>query len=258
MLKINSHPSCIYTSGELSEMNKMLFWFWILANGLSSTLMLIAPKFLDTSYARVNALLPWGYGASSLLFLATFGFVIAAVILPGLVIRKINPNVPLWLYALGLLGYASTWVALVLLMNHLRPILGGGVNLYVEGPSWSSLIIRGGGVLTISLTLIWPFLCYSPTMLMSLLREKNWCFPLRLGLAFTAASGVAGITWLVMIFFFFGNYYVPNDFIRFGFDSIHFRDLEIIFIWFFASAFGAAVSFWFLRPTPAPHPQQNP
>jgi hypothetical protein len=232
-------------------MQKMLFWFWILANGFSSILLLIAPKFLVTNVARANTLLPWGWGASLLLLLATFSFVVIAIILPALVIRKINSNVPLWLYALGMLGYAGTWVALCLLVIRLRPILGDLTNLIGDGPSWSSLHFRGSAVLPIFLTLIWPFLCYSPIMLMSLLREKNWRFPVLLIIAFTASSWAGGIAWFIVADWFFGGYAGPTNFIQSGFDRIHFRDFQIILIWFLTSAFGAAVSYWFLRPGPA-------
>lgn len=232
-------------------MQKLLFWFWILANGVSSILLLIAPKFLETNIARVNALLPWGSGASILLPLATISFVAAAIILPALVIREINSNVPLWLYALGMLGYAGTYIVLCLLVIRLRPILGDWTNFIGDGPSWSSLHFRGSAALPIFLTLIWPFLCYGPTMLMSLLREKSWRFPLLLTTAFTASSWVAGITWLTMADWFFGGYLGPTNFIQFGFDNIRFRDFQIILLWLLTSAFGAAVSYWFLRPSPA-------
>jgi hypothetical protein len=243
-------------------MAKKLFWIWLLANGLSPVLLVVAGVFFGTNIVRVNALLPWGSGADVLLPLAAVVCVVVSVLLPGLVIRKINPKVPLWLYVLGVACYPLVWVFLSGRTQNMRYAFGTWSS--VDRAFWIVINkLPDDGLpypwqlpLTLAAVVTWPFLCSAPMMLLSFLRERHWRFPLRLGLALTVASFVSGVAGLLSQWIVLGMM-VHFRFAQHGFDSLNERDIVALLFWGLPTALGAMASFVLLSPNPARHHPQT-
>jgi hypothetical protein len=174
-------------------------------------------------------------------------------------IRKINPKVPLWLYCIGVACYPFVWFFLTTRMRYFSPEEVGSwffaqrtIQSALDSYPRSTALLPFELPFAITAALVWPFLCFTPLMIFSSLREQNWRFPLKLGLAFSVASAVSGIARAVFSWAVLGLR-GRHDFGRDGFDALTSRDYEVLLFWFVPTALGAMTSYRLLASNPDHH-----
>lgn len=98
-------------------MTKLLFWVWVLVNGLAAVLLVSTGLFFEADERALSGMLPVWLNARFLVVSGFFAAPILAVLLPGLVLRKLKPSVPLIIWVTGSIVYAVLYVAVVMFVS---------------------------------------------------------------------------------------------------------------------------------------------
>jgi hypothetical protein len=237
-------------------MNSRLFWVWLIVSGLEPVFQQLAWALLKGDIARFILPLYWGEIGFYTVYLVVIVFTLASVFLPGLVMRIINPKVPLWIYVVGVICYVGIHSALGTLASHQQGSWWHVNRVLRNAPDNVMLGFYDLSVAA-SLAIIWPFLCYSPMMVIMLLRERNWRFPLQYGMTMSVASAFSGVLGLIILKLIFADERPPL-FAERGLQYLSSTDAKLFIYWFLPAAIGANISYKLLLSNPAHHHQSNP
>ncbi len=95
-------------------MTKKLFLAWVLMNGLAAVLLVLPGLSFETNERELSGFLPFWLNARFVVFSGLFAAPLLSLILPGLVLRKLKPSIPLTIWILGSLVYAILYIGVIL------------------------------------------------------------------------------------------------------------------------------------------------
>jgi hypothetical protein len=170
-------------------MTKKLLLVWILVNGLAAVLLSSAGLFFETDHRALGALLPFWLSASFVVVTGFFGAPLLSMLLPGLVLRKLKPNIPLTIWVLGSLVYVILYIGAIWKAPKGLPRFESELYMLTHrwNDNWADVLTLPWHVFAVEHFLL-PLALWTPTALALWYWRRSRNLALRFGLALAAGS----------------------------------------------------------------------
>ncbi len=210
-------------------MSKRLYLAWVFASGLAAALLSLTLNFFVTETQEFQILLPNWLPASAIAIFGFLGCPIVAMVLPGLVLRKLKPAIPLTIWALGWIAYVGL---LFLVVVNFRSVD------FVRDLEGVSPRFNGAWHNVIATYFILPFLFWAPAMFALAMWRKSPRMGLNFGLAMATGSLVQALSRIT----FENLRLVPDHRMNGGIESLSWNHAPYLFGLFLTACCGAGAS----------------
>lgn len=180
-------------------MTKKLFLAWVLVNGLAAVLLILPGLSFETNERELAGFLPFWLNASFVVFTGLFAAPLLSLVLPGFVLRKLKPSIPLTIWILGSLVYVILYIGVMLKAPTGWPRFDSQLFLLSHrwDDNWADVLTLPWHVF-VGQNFLLPLLLWTPTALALWYWRKSPKLALRFSLAMAAGSVVQVLFRMVL------------------------------------------------------------
>ena len=180
-------------------MTKKLFLAWVLVNGLAAVLLILPGLSFETNERELAGLLPLWLNARFVVFTGLFGAPLLSLVLPGFVLRKLKPSIPLTIWILGSLFNVILYIGVMLKAPRGWPQFNSELFLLTHrwDDNWADVLTLPWHVF-VGQNFLLPLLLWTPTALALWYWRKSPKLALRFSLAMAAGSVVQVLFRMVL------------------------------------------------------------